>query len=118
MKLTIELFKRYILIENKLLDYGFLLDNDSYIYKKNIHNNEFELVVSVKDKIIDSKLIDLSFNDEYKLIDSESSGSFISSLKEECESILIDIRNKCFKKEAFIYSQSNRITSLIKKTHL
>jgi len=117
MKLTIELFKNYNLIESNLLNYGFIKENNTYLYKANIHNNEFMLIVSIKDKLIDSKLIDLSFNDEYKLIDSETSGSFIGSLKEECESILLDIRNKCYYKEDFKFMQSNRISNLIKEKY-
>jgi len=117
MKLTIELFKNYNLIESNLSNYDFIKENNTYLFKKNIHNNEFELNVIIKDKTIDSKLIDLSFNDEYKLIDSETSGSFIGSLKEECESILLDIRNKCFYKNEFKFSQSNRISNLIKEKY-
>lgn len=117
MKLTIELFKNYNLIENNLLNYGFIMDNNTYLFKKNIHNNEFELNVFIKDKKIDSNLIDLSFNEEYKLIDNETSGSFISSLKEECEKVLIDIRNKCYYKDDFKFPQSNRISNLIKEKY-
>ena len=90
MKLTMELFKNYKLIEENLLNYGFIKGNNGYIYKKKIHNDDFELVVSIKDKKIDSKLIDLSFNEEYKLIDSNSIGSFIGVLKEDCEKVLLD----------------------------
>ena len=117
MKLAFELFKNYNLIENNLINYGFIKGNNEYIYKKNIHNNDFELNVIIKDKIIDSKLIDLSFNEEYKLIDSDSVGTFIGVLKDECEKILLDIRDKCFYKEAFRFIQSNRISNLIKEKY-
>ena len=117
MKLTIELFKNHNLIKDNLINYGFIKVDNEYIYKKNIHNNDFELVVSIKNKIIDSKLIDLSFNEEYKLIDSDSVGTFIGVLKEECEKILLDIRDKCFYKEAFRFIQSNRISNLIKEKY-
>ena len=30
---------------NKLIKYGFIKDNNKYIYKIKIHNNEFEVVV-------------------------------------------------------------------------
>lgn len=117
MKLTMELFKNYKLIEDNLLNYGFIKGNNGYIYKKKIHDDDFELVVSIKDKKIDSKLIDLSFNEEYKLIDSNSIGTFIGVLKEDCEKVLLDIRNKCYYKEDFKYPQSNRISNLIKEKY-
>ena len=117
MKLAFELFKNYNLIENNLINYGFIKENNTYFYKTNIHNNEFMLIVSIKDKLIDSKLIDLSFNEEYKLIDSINQGSFIGVLKDECEKVLIDIRNKCYYKEDFKFMQSNRISNLIKEKY-
>ena len=117
MKLVDELFKRYILIEDTLIKYGFTNNDNIYSYNKLIHNNEFELKVIIKDNIITAKLIDKEFNDEYTKINIESNGSFISSLKEECSSILIDIRNNCFKKQYFIYPQSNRITEIIKHNY-
>lgn len=117
MKLVDELFKRYILIDDTLIKYGFIKKDNIYSYNKPIHDNEFELQISIKNKIINAKLIDKEFNDEYSQINVESSGTFITSLKEECCSILIDIRNNCFIKQYFIYPQSNRITELIKQNY-
>jgi len=42
-----------------------------------------------------------------------SEGTFIRELKEECEQILIDIRNNCYYKEDFIYHQSNRFLIIV-----
>ena len=113
MKLVNELFKRYILIENNLIPYGFTLNDGSYIYTKLVHNNEFELIVTVSNKVISAKLIDKEFNDEYEQINVDNAGGFINSLKEECSQILIDIRESCFKREFFISRQANKITELI-----
>ena len=104
MNLIDELFRRYVLIEDSLLPFGFIKNNNVYSYNKLIHNNDFELQVSVIDDKISAKLIDKEFNDEYSQINVETaSGGFIASLKDECREILIDIRNHCFKKEYFIY---------------
>ena len=96
MKLIDELFKKYKLKKDSLIPYCFILDNNAYKYTKTIHNGSFELDLIVKDNILNGKLIDTDFNDEYTQINQDVSGSFIASLKEECEEILLDIRDKCF----------------------
>ena len=117
MKLVDELFKKYKLIEANLINYGFIFNDGIYSYNKSIHNNAFELKITIINNVIDGKLIDNDFNEEYIKINIETEGVFISSLKNECEEILIDIRNKCFYKLDFIYPQSNKISTLIKEKY-
>ncbi len=68
MKLSDEIFKRYILIEYNLIPYGFNKDDNGYSFNKPIHNNEFELVVRVENSLLSAKLIDKEFNDEFDQI--------------------------------------------------
>ena len=117
MKLIDELFKKYKLKEEKLIEYGFIFNDGIYSYNILIHNNEFELIINIKDKRVDGKLIDKDFNDEYEQINFETTTSFIEALKKECEDILLDIRDKCFYKEDFIFSQSNEISKYINKSY-
>ena len=117
MKLIDELFKKYKLKEEKLIEYGFIFNDGIYSYNVLIHNNEFELIINIKDKRVDGKLIDKDFNDEYEQINFEITTSFIEALKKECEDILLDIRDKCFYKEDFIFSQSNEISKYINKSY-
>ena len=42
MKLIDELFKRYKLNEESLINYGFSFNNGIYSYNKLIHNNSFK----------------------------------------------------------------------------
>lgn len=117
MRLINEIFKKYTLKEETLIKYGFILNNNVYSYNKNIHNNSFELQITITNKIIEGNLIDKDFNDEYDQINIISEGTFISELKKECEQILIDIRNNCYYKEDFIYPQSNRLSNIIKEKY-
>ena len=117
MRLIEEIFKKYTLKEETLINYGFMFDNGVYYYNKLIHNNAFELQITITDKVIDGKLIDKDFNDEYTLINTETTSKFIEELKIECEDILLDIRNNCYYKEDFIYPQSNRISNIIKSKY-
>ena len=114
MKLTDEIFKKYDLVEESLIPYGFSYQDGFYSFKKLIYNNQFELVLTIKEKAIDAKLIDIDFNEEYTGINVENESSFICELREECKNVLLDIRSKCYVKRMFIFSQSNRIAKLIK----
>ena len=117
MKLIYELFKKYKLKEDKLIEYGFVYNDGIYSYNKLIHNDEFELIINIKNKMIYGKLIDKDFNDEYNQIDYEVSGGFIEGLKKECEDILLNIRSNCYYKEDFIFDQSNIISKHIKEKY-
>lgn len=113
MKLVDELFIRYVPKEKKLIPYGFSYENGKYLLSKLIHNNEFEMRIVIKDKKISAKLIDTNFGDEFNQINMDVTGSFVASLKEECSEIFLDIRDKCFEKELFIFPQTNRIAKAI-----
>ncbi len=114
MKLVDEIFNKSIFNETKLLEYGFIKIESSFFYNTKIHNNKFELELSVSNGKASGKLIDLDFNDEYTQINIEGPvGSFIGNLREECEKILIDIRDKCCSVERFISSQANSIPKYI-----
>ena len=100
--------------ENKLIDYGFIRDNENYIYNKHIINNSFLIIITIN-KTIDVKIIDLNFNEEYTnhKIDTMN-GEFVNKIRDEYNNILIDIKNKCYKENNFIFNQTNRINDYIK----
>ena len=117
MKLINEVFSKCSLIEESLIPYGFNKVDGSYFYNVSIHNGEFELRITIKDKNIDAKLIDSNFGDEFNQIDLPVTGSFVTSLKEEIIKILTDIKEHCYKKEEFAFPQTNRIALLIKEKY-
>jgi predicted DNA-binding protein (MmcQ/YjbR family) len=117
MKLVEELFFKYTVVEEKLVPYGFVKNNEIYSYNQQIHNKDFELRVKIENGNIDAKLFDTEFNDEYALINVDTSGGYIASLKEECSAVLTDIRDKCFKLEYFAFAQTNRIAELFKEKY-
>ena len=117
MKLADELFLKHTVVEDALIPYGFCKNGDLYFLSRPIRNGEFDLRVVIKDRKIDAKLIETAFDEEYAMINVDASGSFVASLKKECSRVLLDIREKCFKKEFFISGQANRIAELIKSKY-
>ena len=98
---------------DKLVSYGFVLEENNYIYNKKIHNDEFNVIVSVSDDDIASKVVEVDSNEEYVLVDTSSTGSFILELNNEYEEVVNDIFNKCFDK----YDLSNEVTLYIKNKY-
>ena len=58
MTLEEEIFKKSELDNNKLLEYGFIKKDNYLEYKKPILNNNFEIIVKVKENKIKGKIID------------------------------------------------------------
>ena len=98
----------------KLLEYGFLLEGEKYQYKKKLQNNQFEVIVEVKNQTMTSKIIDLDNKDEYVLADiPDSVGEFVGKIKEEYEIILQDIIKNCTEISVFKNTQSRQIIKYI-----
>lgn len=115
--LDIKLKNRTINYE-ELLKYGFKKENENYIYKKNIDNNQFEVNIVISNTKKYSKLIDLESEMEFALVDIEdSTGQFVGKLKEIYEGIIEDIITKCTSKEVFIGDQAKEIKEYIEQKY-
>lgn len=117
MNIENEIFKKCKVDYKKLIDYGFILDNDEYILIKNIMNNNFKAVIKINEKgNIIGKIYDKTFDDiEYTTFRIENNiGSFANKVKSEYINLLEDIKDECFINTPFIYPQTNRIAKLIK----
>ena len=102
----------------KLLEYGFVKENNCYIFKNKIYNNQFEMIVEISDNIKASKLIDIENEDEYILVDIEdSTGEFVGKVRNEYESQLQDIINKCTTYNVFKNTQSKQVINYIKEKY-
>jgi predicted DNA-binding protein (MmcQ/YjbR family) len=110
-----EIFKRCIIEEDKLIQYGFYKEKDTYFYHKDILNHEFEVIIEIKNNKVKGKIIEKELNEEYINYRIENQiGEFVSSIKEEFIEILKDIKLHCTKENIFVYPQANRITNWIK----
>ena len=115
MNVERELFKKSKVNINKLINYGFVKENNKYIYKKKFNNIDFTAIITIINNEVKGIIYDNITGDEYinhKI--REQVGDFVSSIREEYKNILLDILNKCFDKNYFISDQANRITSQIK----
>ena len=74
----------------KLIQYGFENEDEKYIFKTKICNNQFEIVIVLSSKEKTSKVIDLANEDEYILVDIEdATGEFVGSVRYEYENLFL-----------------------------
>ena len=103
---------------NKLIEYGFIKLENTYIFKTKICDEQFEVVVSLSDNEKKSKVIDLATEDEYVLVDiEEAAGEFVGKVRNEYENLLQDIIEKCTSHDIFKRDQSKKIIKYIKEKY-
>ncbi len=104
--------------DEKLLKYGFKKENEKYVYKTKIQNDQFEVNVVISDEKNYAKLIDLENETEYIPVDIETStGQFVGELKQEYEKIIEDIIMKCTSKEVFKSRQAKEVIHYIEEKY-
>ncbi len=102
----------------ELLKYGFKKENEKYLYKTKIQNNQFEVNIIISDKENHAMLIDLENETEYILTDIEtSSGKFVGQLRQEYDQIIEEIIAKCTSKEVFKSKQAKEIIIYIEEKY-
>ena len=119
MTIEQEIFASYKVDKDRLIEYGFINLSGIYIFSKNFLNDEFKALINVDENgEINGKVIENEFDEEFIQLRVESfHGGFVGTVREAYKEILVDIRNKCFKKEIFVSNQANRIAALIKKRY-
>jgi predicted DNA-binding protein (MmcQ/YjbR family) len=114
-----ELFISYKSDIKKLKKYGFREVDGTFKFEKNIMDDSFKVEIAIsKDKKVNLKVIDNAFGDEYTNFRmEENQGEFVARVRENIQSILLDIRDNCYQKEQFEYDQTLRIVNLIKEKY-
>lgn len=109
-----EVFKKSKVNYNKLLDYGFIKDNNNYIYSINFMNNTFKAIITINNDIINGKVIDLNTNEEYLALRVKSNnGSYVNEVRNNYINILNDIKDNCFDYYIYISKQANDIIKYV-----
>lgn len=81
---------------HKLLEYGFILRTDVISYEDFILDNQFKIIINYDQKKMTSKVVDVTVNEEYLLVDViGASGEFVGRIKEQYENRLKDMIKCC-----------------------
>lgn len=107
--------KNKTIIYDELLKYGFIQENGIYFYKTKIYNEQFEMIVTIEDNKMTSRLFDLVNGEEYFLVDIQDSiGEFVGKVREEYENELQKIIERCTTPNVFKSKQAKEIIRYVK----
>jgi len=99
----------------KLLDeYGFIKENDKYIYSDYIMNGDFRVDITIYNNKLTSKVFDSNTNYEYySVYIKDNVGEFVGKVREEYYNLIKNIVDNCSSKELFNNNQTNRLATYI-----
>lgn len=97
------LFKRKKSNLEKLLDFGFVKNNDCFTYTKAIMDEKMQIIVKITcDDIVSVKVIDNLLGEEYVLHNQlDATGAFVGAVRSEYENVLAEIAANCFEPDVF-----------------
>ena len=116
MTIEEDIFRNYIIYEDKLNKYGFEKKGRKLVFEANFSKNDFKIVIEF-DGHFSGKVFDLSIGEEYTNFRIDSSVGFSSEIREEFIDILTDIREKCSEKLLFKTNQARNIAKYIKEKY-
>ena len=117
MKYKGSVFKNSKLNPQKAFDYGFVKKGNSFFYETKLMDGEFVLNLRVsKGAEIDYNVIEIASGEEYELIHAvNAQGKFVGRMKEEFESVLAEIKSKCFDLDVFKSEYARKIIEYMNK---
>ena len=101
----------------KLKEFGFCFENNTYIYSEDFMDGDFKAVIEISD-VLKGKVIDNLSNEEYMPLRIESfDGDYVCSVRKAYKDILKRIADICCTDVFFAVDQANRITKFIDETY-
>lgn len=101
----------------KLKEFGFCFENNTYIYSEDFMDGDFKAVIEISD-VLKGKVIDNFSNEEYMPLRIESfDGDFVCRVRDAYKDILKRIADICCTDVFFADDQANRITNRIFQTY-
>ncbi len=111
-KIDLKSLKRIIKYDT-LEKYGFIKNKDIYTFKKEIMDNDFEVIISVNNEEINTYVIDKEFDEEYTNVDINTSGEFIGTIKEQYDNTIKEFIEKCTSYDIYYHDQVKEIINYI-----
>lgn len=93
--MNIDIFNKYTLNNNKLLDYGFIKEKNYYVYKKNIEDDLYVLF-KISNKEFIYNVYDIDNNIYLPFTIKNNNGMYVSKIKDIVNNIKEEILNTCF----------------------
>ena len=81
--------EKYVLLEDRLINFGFQFEENILFFRKNILNDTFRMEIKLINKYFEVEVYDLDFNEVYSLFSVDSaSGEIATAIREEVKDVL------------------------------
>ncbi len=92
--------EKYVLLEDRLINFGFQFEENILFFRKNILNDTFRIEIKLINKYFEVEVYDLDFNEVYSLFSVDSAnGEIVTAIREEVK----DVLEKILCLEDFVY---------------
>ncbi len=116
MTLEEDIFSSFLMMEEKLIHYGFCLENGELVYTKLLPQDNLKIIVKY-DGTIHGKIIDLAVNDDYTNFRRKDTTGYSAGIRQKFIDLLLDIRDKCCRNQYFKSEQARRVNNYIYETY-
>lgn len=105
--------------KQNLLSYGFVKQEEAYLYSCDIAGGQMRMTVTVKqDGTVSSSITDLLDCEEYVLHRvAGAEGSFVGQVRTDREAVLAEISARCFDSAVFESEQTNAVIDYARETY-
>ncbi|MCD7772283.1 MAG: hypothetical protein LUH23_09415 [Oscillospiraceae bacterium] len=113
-----EIFRKKIIIPERLIEYGFADNGGDYLYCTGIMDGEFSLQVTIGENgSVDTCLTETDTGEEFTLYKTNAAGSYIGDVRCAISDVLTDISLKCCRPSVFKSAQTLRLLSHVTETY-
>ena len=104
-----------VLKREALESFGFKNAGDVYVFDTLIADNQLKMTVTIDENSeISTRVVDISFGDEYTLhLVEGANGSFVGQVRDEHERVLKEIEDTCFERGYTKYPQTEEIIETV-----
>lgn len=115
----VDLFKSMQIHEERLVPYGFVLENQEYRYQEKIVSEQFLVTVWLNQAgQARTEITDCLTNEPYVLHQvPTATGSFVGEVREGYQAVLDKIAAACFEQQVYTSQQSHEIIAYIRATY-
>ncbi len=80
---------------DSLISFGFIKEDNNYIYQKDIIDDNFKVVIKIINEDITSYVMDNEFDEEFTNVDVNTSGEFIGTIKNSYDEVINSFLDNC-----------------------
>ena len=103
----------------KLIEFGFIKNDNMYSYETTLKSSGFKMNVHITETgKTSAEVLDTDLNEPYTLhLASGAVGEFVGNIKAEYEAVLTEIAESCFEPDVFKTNLAKEIISYIRNTY-